>query len=423
MMNPTRNTIKPVDLCKIVRAKRNLTRAWSHVEKRVTASKDEATRKALAQFRLNPDLELTRISKALATGKFKFEKQRGYPKPRKGKPPRPIVIAPIVNRIVQRAILDLCQCEDRKVRPALGRLPAVIDCETSVGGLPGRGVPEAIGKIQTAIKGGAKWYVRSDLKNFFTAIPKSRIENFLADNIIDHAFVELFMHALATELENKDDILDDLALFPTEDLGVPQGSALSALCANIILSEFDKNLNGRNVTTIRYLDDFVILAPSKAAVEKTWSTAKKLLHDVGLDAHDPALQTGKASRGEISNGFVFLSFNIDHRSTSPSKEAQQKLLEGVRLVVAEAKREIVKAGSKSRRAQPMFVQSLVHLDKKIRGWGDAFNVSSHRVLFAQLDESIKTIIDDFIFWFGRHTKNCQDRTRMRKMGIALLIDS
>lgn len=423
-MTPTRTIAKkPIDLCNQVRKRENLMRAWHHVEKRVATSKDKHTQVALAKFRENPTREIASIARRLGNGSFVFEPQRGYPKPRKGKPPRPLVIAPIVNRIVQRAILDVCQSDNPRVRRALGDLPNVIDCETSVGGLPNRGVPEAIDRLRAAINAGGRWYVRSDLINFFTTIPKPKIEDFLRKNISDSAFVDLFMKALATELSNEADIREAIDLFPLGDDGVPQGSALSALCANIVLADFDRELNGRNVTTIRYLDDFVILAPSKKATEKAWANALKLLTASGLKAHDPAVATGKAARGEVAHGFDFLSFHIDEKAASPSAAARAKFIDGITTVIRKAKKDIQKAGAEPRRAQPMFIQTLALLDKKTRGWGDAFRSTTQRVIFAQLDERLESLVDEFIRWFGRQSKTSERKARMRKMGIALLSDT
>ncbi len=305
----------------------------------------------------------------------------------------------------------------------MGDLPDIIDCETSVGGLPNRGVPDAIDKIRAAINAGARWYVRSDLINFFTTIPKPKIEEFLRKNVSDPAFVDLFMNALATELSNEADIREALDLFPLGDDGVPQGCALSALCANIVLAKFDHELNGRGVTTIRYLDDFVILAPSKKATDKAWANALKLLGASGLKAHDPAAGKGKAERGEVAHGFDFLSFRVNDKVAAPSTEAQVKFIEGIRKVIREARKDIQKAGAEPRRAQPMFIQTLALLDKKTRGWGDAFQSTTQRVVFAQMDEKLEKLITDFIGWFGHRSKALDRKARMRKMGVALLSDT
>ena len=423
-MNPSRQSKKkPINLYRLVHKQSRLMEAWHHVEKRVEVSKDLETQRSLASFRKDPENSIADIGRKIRKTEFIFEPQRGYAKARRGKTPRPIVVAPIVNRIVQRTILDICQEEDPSVRYALGDLPSVIDCPTSLGGLPDRGVQNAVAQIQTAIKNGAKWYVRSDLKNFFTKIPKPKIEEFLRTNIVDDAFVNLFMKALETELSNEDDVRKDLDLFPTGDLGVPQGSALSALCANIILAEFDLKLNGRGITTIRYLDDFVILAPSRKAVEKAWSQALRLLASAGLEAHDPDAGTGKASRGEIEKGFDFLSFHIKGATAAPSTEALQKFLDGISALIREAKKDIQNTSSQQRRAEPRFFQTMVLIDKKIRGWGDAFRSTTQRVVFAQMDLKIHILINKFTAWFQHYAKLESPNGRMRMMGIALLIDT
>jgi RNA-directed DNA polymerase len=298
-MNPTQHKFSARPLFEHVKSRDVLMRAWLHVKHRVEASKDPTVRAAAAAFASDPQRSVARLQRALRSGTFRFSPQRGVLKRRKSAPsepakdPRPIVVAPVHNRIVQRALLDTCQSEDRRIRRHLGALPAVIDCPTSVGGLPGRGVPEAIDLIATAIENGATWYVRSDLKNFFQVIPKPQIKAFLQANVSDEVFVELFMSALSTELSNEEEVRELIRLFPVGEIGVPQGSALSALCANIILSAFDKKLNGRGILTVRYLDDFVILGPNKSAVEKAWLVAVTDLKALGMECHDPAQGTGK----------------------------------------------------------------------------------------------------------------------------------
>jgi hypothetical protein len=47
-------------------------------------------------------------------------------------------------------------------------------------------------------------------------------------------------------------------LFPDEDVGVAQGSALSALAANIALRSFDERMN--EIVCVRYIHDFIMSA-------------------------------------------------------------------------------------------------------------------------------------------------------------------
>ena len=253
------------------------------------------------------------------------------------------MVAPAKNRIVQRAILNTCQSEDRIVQRKLGKLLTIIRCPTSVGGLPGRGVPEAISQITAAMRGGATWYVRSDLKNFFQAVPKIAVKKFLDQHVRFEKFNRLFMDALATELANEDEVRELLQLFPTGPIGVPQGSALSALCANIVLSDFDAEFNRRGIVTIRYLDDFVMLGKGRRATEAAFRAAEILLAENRFECHDPFKgDSSKASSGSTQTRFEFLSFRLSPDKIVPSRSACKKILEDLDLAIEVAKSEIIR---------------------------------------------------------------------------------
>jgi RNA-directed DNA polymerase len=425
LMDPTTSeAVRTGFLLNKVREQESLRIAWIHVSERAKSSRDPKTRQALAEFHLAPTKKIAKICKDIGANKFRFEAQKGVASPRSGgKPARPIVVAPIVNRIVQRAILNLCQSKDMRIRSRLGLLPEVVDQATSVGGLPERGVPEAVSQISDAISAGAKWFIRSDLKNFFQHIPKALISKFLEENVSDADFNFFFMKALETELENEVALKEDLDLFPLGGIGVPQGSALSALCSNIVLHKFDKELNGRGIVTIRYLDDFVILGPTKKSVDACWLKAVALLDEVGLEPHPPDGTSDKAAKGEVKNGFDFLSVHFCGNKIEPSKAARNKILGSVKLQLSESKAEILRIRDKERRAEPRFLQTLVALDKIIRGWGDAFRFSNHRLTFMQLDTKIDEEILSYRRWFGTFTKSTNPTRLRRLMGVALLQDT
>jgi RNA-directed DNA polymerase len=197
-----------------------LNGAWLHVRPRLERSKDDKIRADAAAFSANVQRSISQLQSALRASTFKFEPQKGVLKKRKAeagnatRDPRPIVVAPAKNRIVQRAILDVCQSQDKTTQKKLGKLVDVIKRTTSVGGLPDRGVPEAITLIKQAMAAGATWYVRSDLKNFFQAVPKDKVQDFLKQNVNAARFNSLFMDALNTELSNEDEVRDLMRLFP-----------------------------------------------------------------------------------------------------------------------------------------------------------------------------------------------------------------
>lgn len=410
-------------------SKSQLMRAWLNVKPRVESSSDETVRKSAASFAANPDLEIARLQRRLRSGTFVFEPQKAVlkrkkvPAGAKPKPPRPIVVAPVLSRIVQRSILDVCQTQDPQVTRRLGEIPKMLATPTSVGGLPRKGVPEGIELIAGAIASGAKWFVRSDLVGFFQNIPKPLVRAFLEMSIKDKLFVDLFMNALSTELENEEEVRASIGLFPLGDIGVPQGSALSALCGNIVLSQFDTEMNARGIVTVRYLDDFVILGSNKKKVDAAWQSAVSLLSVAGLQCHDPRTRNGKASRGEISSGFEFLGYSIAGSAFRPTRDACVKLIEEMNRLVSDAKRGIATSRDTGRRAERRYIQFLDLLDRKIRGWGHAYSKVNDRLIFAQLDTQIDKVLKDFASWFNRHKRTLDARQYRRALGIALLSDT
>jgi RNA-directed DNA polymerase len=429
LMSPTQQKRKDI-LFEQVTSRSALLAAWLHVRPRLERSKDEKTRSDTASFGANVQRSIAQLQSGLRNRTFSFEPQKGILKHRKAevgalqKLPRPIVIAPARSRIVQRAVLDVCQSDESRIVKKLGSLVEVVRRPTSVGGLPDRGVPEAITLIRKAIQSDATWFVRSDLKNFFQDVPKESVSQFLNRNVSGPLFNQLFMEALKTELANEGEVRELMHLFPTGLIGVPQGSALSALCANIVLSDFDVEFNRRGIVTVRYLDDFVMLGKGKRAVESAYKAGEKLLKKHGFECHDPFdAKSKKAAAGPISEGFDFLSLRISPESIVPTRSACADFLEDLNEVIQAAKSDIQQGGGDPRRSEPRYVQALVLLDKKVRGWGDAFRPSTDRLIFAQLDEKVGALLDHFALWYERRVKSLDARQRRRSLGVALLVDT
>ena len=128
-----------------------------------------------------------------------------------GKGTRPLVVAPVANRIVQRAILDVLQ--------STAPVQAVLDTTTSFGGIKGRDRRKAISFAHHAIRGDHTHYIRSDIKNFFTEIPRKVVREFLAIQLGDDDLARLFLEATSTNLANLEALGDDAERFPLEDRG------------------------------------------------------------------------------------------------------------------------------------------------------------------------------------------------------------
>ena len=79
-----------------------LESAWRRVRTRGLLSASKEIRAEVVAFDDHPIGRLRSIQDRLKAKTFRFALQKGIAKARPGKSPRPIVIAPIENRIVQR---------------------------------------------------------------------------------------------------------------------------------------------------------------------------------------------------------------------------------------------------------------------------------------------------------------------------------
>jgi len=318
-MNPTNREDLMGLLYNEIRKVNVLEAAWKKVRQKGLMSASDEIRAEVLEFDKSPSTNLKSISGKLSKNSFKFSQQTGIAKKRPGKSSRPLVIAPLQNRIVQRAILDV-----------LNKVPAVIQVRsilTSVGGIDGR--DQAIAQVVQAIESGKACYFRSDIPGFFTKIPRENVLSFIKDNTNDPEFCALFEKAMETELANADALGKEAELFPIGEDGVAQGSALSPLIGNILLRDFDVAMNDRGIVCIRYIDDFIFLAEKPSYASKAFKSALVLLKGLGLSAYDPNTCPEKAGHGHADNGFDFLGCRITNNLVQPSELARNRLVEKV----------------------------------------------------------------------------------------------
>ena len=229
--------------------------------------------------------------------------------------------APVANRIVQRSLLDLLQ--------GIPEVDRIVGAPTSFGGVPGRSTAAAIARAREAIRGGSKHFIRSDIDSFFTKIPLKKVQQFVSDVTGDPDVSSLFGDATATNLANLKELGGVAGLFPLSERGIPQGNPLSPLAGNILLSDFDRELNSDSVVCIRYIDDFLLLAPDAGAVRKAFRKAELLLRELGMSAYSPADRSGKAMAGATGKGFEFLGCFVNPGFVEPSKSSRERLMNRV----------------------------------------------------------------------------------------------
>ena len=350
-----------------------LRAAWDHVRRSADASASPAIRAEARRFGDDLDRRLGRLALDLQADRFTFAPALGVAQERAGKRPRPIVVAPIESRVVARALLD-----------ALTATPAVaalaMSAPTSFGGLPGRGVPEAITAAVDAVRGGAAFHVRSDIADFFRAVPRDRAVAEIAAVIGDARMARLLDQATRTELANADDLGETAALFPGEQRGVAQGNALSTLLGNVVLRGFDAAMNGRGVVCLRYVDDFVLLGARAAHVRRAFTSAGRLLGELGMRAYDPATDPDKAARGHVASGITWLGCEIVGGAARPSRASQRALLARVERSLGEGAR------------RGALATALARVEGTVRAYRATFGFCACPEVFAALDARIDRMV-------------------------------
>lgn len=385
-------------LLKGLRSKKRLERAWRVIQENGRASTSDQVRREIDQFLENATANINSLSARLASGSFSFEAARGIPIPKIGpdgkknrKKIRPIVLAPLESRIVQRATLETLI--------TVQELKPYAENPYSFGGIRKSGeglsaVPAAINATLRAIDDGGTHVAFADIQAFFTKIPKTSASAIVAKAVNDPDFVDFFDQAISVELSNLAELKEMEKEFPTSDIGVAQGNCLSPLLGNLILHDFDKQMNDGDCRCLRYIDDFIIVAPNARAAKARMAKAEQILKMLGM-----ALSPEKSSKEPvpITSAFEFLGVELCNGWIRPGKKAKAKLLENVTSQFARSIHELSTFESKKGldRRQSL-IATLGRVDSVVNGWGKHFRFCNDEQFFVTLDADVRTLIGTYL---------------------------
>jgi retron-type reverse transcriptase len=390
-----------------------LGRAWRVICENGRSSHSIDTKREIEEFAQSAERRLTKIQRQLNRGAFRFRPAIGVAVPKKGKSSiRPLVIAPIESRIVQRAIHDV-----------LLNVPAIrryAENPYSFGGVRKRdrtvaSVKAAIQAVLEAIRGGATYAIRSDISAFFTKIPKSTVTSIVSSATNEPEFVELFSQAITVELENLASLRERAADFPIHEIGVAQGNSLSPLLGNLLLYDFDQKMNADSCRCIRYVDDFIVLAPSRRVAREQFSYGLKLLSQHGLEVSS---DREKSFRGDTAQGFGFLGIELHNGAIRPNKESRKRVLDRISAVIEDGIQAHRKSGKIDQRCS--LIRILYEVSGIVAGWGHHYSFCNEKHIFYQLDCEVDQLLRRYLGSYADARQQSDSRSRRRLLGVPLL---
>jgi RNA-directed DNA polymerase len=269
----------------------------------------------------------------------------------------------------------------------------------SYGFRPGRSAHDAIAAIFNGINQKPKYVLDADIEKCFDQINHDKLLEKLNTSPTFRRQIKAWL---------KSGVMEGDKLFPTDE-GTPQGGVISPLLANIALHGMENALEGkfkrtvgktkqrRNISFVRYADDFVIMDENLGVILEAKSVIEEWLKERGLTLKESKTRiTHTFEKHEGNVGFDFLGFNIrqypvsDKQSGSvggteikrghktlikPSKEAIQRHLDKID--------DLIKRNRNSSQEQVINA-----LNPIIRGWTAYYSTVASAETFSKIDSII-----------------------------------
>ena len=216
--------------------------------------------------------------------------------PRPGRAPRGLAVPTVRDRILQCSV-------------TLALNPAVEaeleDCAFAY--RRGRGVRQAVARIGTYQRQGYRWVVDADIERFFDTVPHDGLLTRLAEVAPDPGLLALVRSWLKAPI-------DESGQLTHPEQGIPQGSPISPLLANLYLDTLDEALLDEDHILVRYADDFIVLARTQARAEAALELTETVLERLAL-----RLNPLKTRIVNLDDGLEFLGWHFVRSFSVPRR--------------------------------------------------------------------------------------------------------
>jgi RNA-directed DNA polymerase len=229
-----------------------------------------------AEYGQDLEANLQDLHARVQSGRYRAKPSRRAYIPKADGRLRPLGIAALEDKIVQRALVEV--------------LNAVYEVDFrgfSYGFRPGRGPHDALDALAAGIyRKKVNWVLDADIRDFFGQLDRAWLRKFLGHRIADKRVLRLIDKWLAAG------VIEDEQWSPTEE-GSPQGASISPLLANLYLHHvFDlwaewwrrRRAHG-DVIVVRFADDFIVGFEHEQDARRFWAELRERFARFGLELH------------------------------------------------------------------------------------------------------------------------------------------
>ena len=363
--------------------RKNLEMAWEKVK--ANRGSGGVDGQNLEAFETQLEQQLNRLQRELKEDTYQPLPGKQHPIPKRDKPGeyRMLGIPAIYDRVCQQALLN-------RLEPIF---EPIFD-NASFGYRRGRSPKDALRKVGREIQSGSEWIVDADLRDFFGSADHEKLLTLVSQRVADGRVLRLIQAMLKAGSYGRG------RLYPTER-GTPQGSVVSPLLSNILLTPFDREMRRRGYQLTRFADDWVITCKSAAEARAAMETARRILKQLGVELHPQ-----KTRIVHVRYGFEFLGYKIkrgERKLYLPDSQIRSQIRGGALYAYPKEKsirRFMEQVRQRTKRKVPLTTQELIaELNPLLRGWGEYYKRAHVRRLFHRLDAWIVHRL-----WSHRHKR-------------------